>query len=350
MAIRVLLVDDQPLLRTGFRMILEAEQDIAVVGEAGDGLQSLDQVRALQPDVVLMDIRMPRMDGVEATRQITGPGRDGPAKVLVLTTFDLDEYVVEALRAGASGFLLKDAPAHELVQAIRVVAAGEAMLAPSITRRLLDKYAGHLPSGEEPVPDTLGTLTEREVEVLKLVARGLSNAEIAADLFVSETTVKTHVGHVLTKLGLRDRVQAAVYAYESGLVRPVVVVGSARSRPVHRFGGRRVLRCQVLGAVPGQAEVPGILRCPGTFSPGVGQPLMPRPSSHSCRVDEEFIAYSPPVMSSRVARYCLPCQIGRSGTSSATMSWMSLMFFDAVSRSASRRDCGMRLLMMSGLE
>ena len=219
-AIRVLLVDDQPLLRTGFRMILEAEQDIAVVGEAGDGLQALEQVRALQPDVVLMDIRMPRMDGVEATRQITGPGRDGPAKVLVLTTFDLDEYVVEALRAGASGFLLKDAPANELVQAIRVVAAGEAMLAPSITRRLLDKYAGHLPSGEEPVPDTLHTLTEREVEVLKLVARGLSNAEIAADLFVSETTVKTHVGHVLTKLGLRDRVQAAVYAYESGLVRP----------------------------------------------------------------------------------------------------------------------------------
>ncbi|BFO20115.1 hypothetical protein SHKM778_65030 [Streptomyces sp. KM77-8] len=219
-AIRVLLVDDQPLLRTGFRMILEAEQDLAVVGEAGDGLQALDQVRALQPDVVLMDIRMPRMDGVEATRQITGPERDGPAKVLVLTTFDLDEYVVEALRAGASGFLLKDAPANELVQAIRVVAAGEAMLAPSITRRLLDKYATHLPSGDEPVPDTLHTLTEREVEVLKLVARGLSNAEIAADLFVSETTVKTHVGHVLNKLGLRDRVQAAVYAYESGLVRP----------------------------------------------------------------------------------------------------------------------------------
>nr|WP_272923689.1 response regulator transcription factor [Streptomyces sp. SID8378] len=216
------MVDDQPLLRTGFRMILEAEGDLAVVGEAGDGLQAIDQVRALQPDVVLMDIRMPRMDGVEATRQITGPGKDGPAKVLVLvlTTFDLDEYVVEALRAGASGFLLKDAPAAELVQAIRVVAAGEAMLAPSITRRLLDKYADHLPSGEEPVPDALHTLTDREVEVLKLVARGLSNAEIAAELFVSETTVKTHVGHVLTKLGLRDRVQAAVYAYESGLVRP----------------------------------------------------------------------------------------------------------------------------------
>ncbi|MFB4195673.1 response regulator [Streptomyces carpaticus] len=221
MPIRVLLVDDQPLLRTGFRMILEAEGDVAVVGEAGDGLQALDQVRALQPDVVLMDIRMPRMDGVEATRRITGPQRDGPAKVLVLTTFDLDEYVIEALRAGASGFLLKDAPAAELVQAIRVVAAGEAMLAPSVTRRLLDKYAGKLPSGEDAgVPDALHTLTEREVEVLKLVARGLSNAEIAADLFVSETTVKTHVGHVLTKLQLRDRVQAAVYAYESGLVRP----------------------------------------------------------------------------------------------------------------------------------
>ena len=202
-----------------------------------------------------MDIRMPRMDGVEATRQITGPGRDGPAKVLVLTTFDLDEYVVEALRAGASGFLLKDAPANELVQAIRVVAAGEAMLAPSITRRLLDKYAGHLPSGDEPVPDTLHTLTDREVEVLKLVARGLSNAEIAADLFVSETTVKTHVGHVLTKLGLRDRVQAAVYAYESGLVRPgraagrfAVAPGTPQDRgrpfregraPLRRAGGWR---------------------------------------------------------------------------------------------------------------
>jgi DNA-binding NarL/FixJ family response regulator len=219
-AIRVLLVDDQPLLRTGFRMILEAEADIAVVGEAGDGQQALDQVRVLQPDVVLMDIRMPRMDGVEATRRIAGPGRDGPAKVLVLTTFDLDEYVVEALRAGASGFLLKDVPAEELVQAIRVVADGAAMLAPSVTRRLLDMYAGRLPSGEDAPPPSLATLTEREVEVLKLVARGLSNAEVAGELFVSETTVKTHVGHVLTKLGLRDRVQAAVFAYESGLVRP----------------------------------------------------------------------------------------------------------------------------------
>jgi DNA-binding NarL/FixJ family response regulator len=219
-AIRVLLVDDQPLLRTGFRMILEAEPDIAVIGEAGDGQQALEQVRVLQPDVVLMDIRMPRMDGVEATRRIAGPGRDGPAKVLVLTTFDLDEYVVEALRAGASGFLLKDVPAEELVQAIRVVADGAAMLAPSVTRRLLDMYAGRLPQGAESPPAALGTLTERELEVLRLVARGLSNAEVAKELFVSETTVKTHVGHVLTKLGLRDRVQAAVFAYESGLVRP----------------------------------------------------------------------------------------------------------------------------------
>ena len=222
MTIRVLLVDDQPLLRTGFRMILEAEPDIAVVGEAADGEQAVEQVRALQPDVVLMDIRMPRMDGVEATRRIAGPGRDGEsaARVLVLTTFDLDEYVVEALRAGASGFLLKDVPADDLVTAIRVIAEGEALLAPSITRRLLDMYAARLPSAEDPTPDTLAMLTDREVEVLRLVARGMSNAEIAAELYVSETTVKTHVGHVLTKLGLRDRVQAAVYAYESGLVRP----------------------------------------------------------------------------------------------------------------------------------
>lgn len=222
MTIRVLLVDDQPLLRTGFRMILEAEPDIAVVGEAADGGQAVEQVRALQPDVVLMDIRMPRMDGVEATRRIAGPGRDGEstARVLVLTTFDLDEYVVEALRAGASGFLLKDVPADDLVTAIRVIAEGEALLAPSITRRLLDMYAARLPSAEDPTPDALAMLTDRELEVLRLVARGMSNAEIAAELYVSETTVKTHVGHVLTKLGLRDRVQAAVYAYESGLVRP----------------------------------------------------------------------------------------------------------------------------------
>jgi DNA-binding NarL/FixJ family response regulator len=218
--IRVLLVDDQPLLRTGFKMILEAEPDIAVVGEAGDGLQAIDAVRSLQPDVVLMDIRMPRMDGVEATRLIVGPDRDSRSRVLVLTTFDLDEYVVEALRAGASGFLLKDVPADDLIAAIRVVAGGDAIVAPSITRRLLDRFAARLPSADQATPAALDNLTERELEVLRLVARGLSNAEVAKELYVSETTVKTHVGHVLTKLGLRDRVQAAVFAYESGLVRP----------------------------------------------------------------------------------------------------------------------------------
>jgi DNA-binding NarL/FixJ family response regulator len=219
-AIRVLLVDDQPLLRTGFRMILEAEPDLAVVGEAGDGQQALEQVRRLQPDVVLMDIRMPLMDGVTATRHITGADRDSSARVLVLTTFDLDEYIVEALRAGASGFLLKDVPADDLVAAIRVVAAGDAIVAPSVTKRLLDRFASRLPAANAPTPRELGSLTDRELEVLRLVARGMSNAEIARELFVSETTVKTHVGHLLTKLNLRDRVQAAVYAYETGLVRP----------------------------------------------------------------------------------------------------------------------------------
>jgi DNA-binding NarL/FixJ family response regulator len=218
--IRVLLADDQPLLRTGFRMILEAEADIAVVGESGDGEAAVADARALQPDVVLMDIRMPRMDGVEATREITGTAREAPPRVLVLTTFDLDEYVVEALRAGASGFLLKDVPADDLVEAIRTVAGGDAVVAPSITRRLLDLFAARLPASSSSTPAALQVLTEREREVLKLVARGLSNGEIAAELVVSETTVKTHVGNVLTKLGVRDRVQAAVYAYESGLVQP----------------------------------------------------------------------------------------------------------------------------------
>ncbi|RIQ20439.1 response regulator [Jiangella rhizosphaerae] len=218
--IRVLLVDDQPLLRTGFRMILEAESDIAVVGESGDGEQAVADARALQPDVVLMDIRMPRVDGVQATRQITGAARETAPRVLVLTTFDLDEYVVEALRAGASGFLLKDVPAEDLVTAIRTVSRGDAVVAPSITRRLLDMFASRFPATDSPTPATLQHLTDREREVLTLVARGYSNAEIAAELVVSETTVKTHVGNVLTKLGLRDRVQAAVYAYESGLVQP----------------------------------------------------------------------------------------------------------------------------------
>jgi DNA-binding NarL/FixJ family response regulator len=201
-------------------MILEAEPDIAVVGESGDGKAAVADARALQPDVVLMDIRMPRMDGVQATREITGTAREGPPRVLVLTTFDLDEYMVEALRAGASGFLLKDAPADDLVDAIRTVAKGDAVVAPSVTRRLLDLFASRLPAASSPTPAALQILTDREREVLKLVSRGLSNAEIAAELVVSETTVKTHVGNVLTKLGVRDRVQAAVYAYESGLVQP----------------------------------------------------------------------------------------------------------------------------------
>ncbi len=219
---RVLLVDDQPLLRTGFRLILEAEPDLAVVGEAGDGAAAVELTRSLLPDVVLMDIRMPGVDGIEATRRII---RDGAAshdpKVLILTTFDLDEYVIEAVRAGASGFLLKDSPPEDLVQAIRIVAAGDAIVAPSVTRRLLDKFATRLPAVRDAVPPPgLDTLTDREREVLTHVARGLSNAEIARELVVSETTVKTHVGNVLAKLGLRDRVQAVVYAYETGLSRP----------------------------------------------------------------------------------------------------------------------------------
>jgi len=215
---RVLLVDDQPLLRTGFRMILSAESDLAVVGEAGDGASAVELARRLQPDVVLMDIRMPVMDGIQATRALAGPGVEEPMKVLILTTFGLDEYVVESLRAGASGFLLKDAPPEDLVEAIRIVAAGEALLAPSVTRRLLDRVASRLPRANEDTIPALAELTERELEVFKLLARGLSNAEIAEKLVVSETTVKTHVSRVLAKLELRDRVQAVILAYETGLV------------------------------------------------------------------------------------------------------------------------------------
>ncbi len=218
--VRVLLVDDQPLLRTGFRMILESETDIAVVGEAGDGEKAVEEARVLQPDVVLMDIRMPRMDGVEATRRITGAARASRIKVLILTTFDLDEYIVEALRAGASGFLLKDVPPDDLVTAIRIVARGDAVVAPTVTRRLLDKFADNLSHGSGQSDALLGRLTDREREVLRLMSRGMSNAEIARELYVSETTVKTHVGNVLAKLKLRDRVQAVVFAYESGLIRP----------------------------------------------------------------------------------------------------------------------------------
>jgi DNA-binding NarL/FixJ family response regulator len=215
---RLILVDDQPLLRTGFRMILSAESDLEVVGEAGDGRSAVDLARRLKPDVVLMDIRMPVMDGIAATRELAGPGVEEPIKILILTTFGLDEYVVESLRAGASGFLLKDAPPEDLVEAIRIVAAGEALLAPSITRRLLDRVASKLPPAHEDAIPALHELTERELEVLKLVARGLSNAEIAEKLVVSETTVKTHVSRVLGKLDLRDRVQAVILSYETGLV------------------------------------------------------------------------------------------------------------------------------------
>jgi DNA-binding NarL/FixJ family response regulator len=215
--IRAMVVDDQALVRTGFRMILESEPDIDVVGEADDGLEAVEMVRRARPDVILMDIRMPRLDGVEATARITA--EPDPPRVLILTTFDLDEYVFSALRAGARGFLLKDTPAEELAEAVRVVAGGDALLAPSITRRVIEEFAAAAPTAAAPTAD-LEQLTEREHEVLVHMARGLSNSEIATELFLGETTVKTHVGRVLMKLQLRDRVQAVVLAYETGLVRP----------------------------------------------------------------------------------------------------------------------------------
>jgi DNA-binding NarL/FixJ family response regulator len=214
--IRVLVADDQALMRTGFRMILDAEEDIEVVGEAIDGADAIRQFERLRPDVVVMDVRMPTMDGIEATRRLTAA--EPPARVLILTTFDLDEYVYEALRAGASGFLLKDRPSEELVAAVRIVAGGDALLAPSVTRRLIEEFAKR-PGVAGPAPG-LDELTDREREVLVLMARGLSNGEIARSLYVAETTVKTHVGRVLQKLRLRDRAQAVVLAYESGLVQP----------------------------------------------------------------------------------------------------------------------------------
>jgi len=217
--VRVLIVDDQVLVRTGFRMILEAEPDLEVVGEASDGLEAVSRARALKPDVVLMDVRMPEMDGIEATRQLLGDPGAG-SKVVMLTTFDMDEYVYEALRAGASGFLLKDVPPEQLVAGIRAVASGDALLAPSVTRRVIEEFVRRPPDSVRESPAQLSELTARELEVLKLIARGLSNAEIAKELFVSETTVKTHVAHVLMKLNIRDRVQAVVLAYESGLVQP----------------------------------------------------------------------------------------------------------------------------------
>jgi RNA polymerase sigma factor (sigma-70 family) len=219
MSFRVLLVDDQALIRAGFRMILNAEDDIEVVGECADGTQAIDSVKRLKPDLVLMDIRMPEMDGIEATRRIIQLDSDPPARILILTTFDLDEYVYDALRAGASGFLLKDVPADQLVNGIRLVATGEALLAPSVTRRLIEEFS-KAPRARQHMPAILNELTPREREVFELMARGMSNHEIAEDLVVSETTVKTHVARVLMKLGVRDRVQAVVLAYESGLVAP----------------------------------------------------------------------------------------------------------------------------------
>jgi DNA-binding NarL/FixJ family response regulator len=218
---RVLLVDDQPLLLLGFRMVLETQPDLEVVGEAGDGVQGVAMTRALLPDVVLMDVRMPVMDGIEATRQIVESG--SAARILMLTTFDLDEYVFAALRAGASGFLLKDVPPGDLLTGIRAVAAGDAVVAPSVTRRLIAAFAGHLPdpsTGRSPADERLRQLTEREREVVLEVARGRSNGEIAQQLHLSQATVKTHVGRILTKLALRDRVQVVVFAYEAGIVRP----------------------------------------------------------------------------------------------------------------------------------
>lgn len=237
MTIRVLVADDQALVRTGFRMILDAHDDLEVVAEAVDGLDAIDAVQRTRPDVVLMDVRMPNLDGVEATRRLSGPGIERPTKVLILTTFDLDEYVFGALEAGASGFLLKDTPPEDLVRAVRVVASGDALVDPAVTRRLIETFvAARTAAGSPGLPATpdhatpapgageparaVASLTDRELEVLRTIAAGLSNAEIATRLFVSETTVKTHVGHILTKLAVRDRVQAVVFAYEHGIVAP----------------------------------------------------------------------------------------------------------------------------------
>jgi DNA-binding NarL/FixJ family response regulator len=212
--IGVLVADDQPLARAGFRSILSAAPGIAVLGEAADGEEAVEQALRLRPDVVLMDIQMPKLDGIEATRRLPGQ------KVIVLTTFGLDDYIVDALRAGAAGFLLKDAPVEELIGAVRAVAGGDAQLSPAVTRRLLDRVAGRLPTPVRSESDAIKSLTPRELEVLAMLAAGRSNAEIATDLFISEATVKTHVSSVLAKLGLRSRIQAVIFAYESGLITP----------------------------------------------------------------------------------------------------------------------------------
>jgi DNA-binding NarL/FixJ family response regulator len=217
-SIRVLVADDQQLVRTGLRMILDSEPDIDVVGEATNGHEAVAMARELGPDVVLMDIRMPELDGIEATRRVVQHDGDTSTRVLMLTTFDLDEYVYDALRAGASGFLLKDAPASQLAAGVRMVAAGDALLAPSITRRLIEEFAASPPAA--PAPPGLDELTPRELEVFRLVAQGKSNADIAAELIIGETTVKTHVTRMMMKLGVHDRVQAVVLAYELGVVTP----------------------------------------------------------------------------------------------------------------------------------
>ena len=218
MTLGVLIADDQALMRAGFRMILEAEPDLEVVGEAANGREAVAEAGRLRPDVVLMDVRMPEMDGIEATRRLLDGNDD--TKIVMLTTFDMDEYVYEALRAGASGFLVKDVPPEQLVAGIRSVASGDSLLAPSVTRRLIQEFVRRPPDAIRTPSPELARLTAREVEVLQMMARGRSNAEIAIEFFVSETTVKTHVGHVLTKLGVRGRVQAVVFAYESGVVLP----------------------------------------------------------------------------------------------------------------------------------
>jgi DNA-binding NarL/FixJ family response regulator len=222
--IRVLIADDQPLVRAGLRKIFDADPGLEIVDEAPNGLAAVESARRLRPDVVVMDIRMPVLDGLEATRRLTADA--GGERILILTTFDLDEYVYEALRAGASGFMLKDAPAEDLIAAVRIVAGGEGLLAPGITRRVIERFAG-LPGPEPKPPAELAELTAREREVLELLAVGLSNAEIAERLVISDGTVKTHVARVLGKLGLRDRVQAVIFAYESGLTRPGIPSGRA---------------------------------------------------------------------------------------------------------------------------